>query len=136
MGHKCCVFFFTRLLFSKICCKISVVYLLPFLRRCVCMKEIKLLRSYIRGSLISCETIQTAVMLSDRQPGLNYGRFSTSPACNVFSDLQRLHTIWNLSCVCIKGGIPLAQQFELFCRQRTLSEESNPCLLYRHSSMI
>ena len=101
MGPKCCVFFFlTRLLFSKFCCKISVVYLLRFLRRCVCMKEIKLRHSYIRGSLISCETIQTAVMLSDRQPGLNYGRFSTSPACNVFSDLQRLqHHLESILCL-------------------------------------
>lgn len=107
------VYFLTWFLSSKFDCDVSVLYLLSFIRRCVCMKEIKhdtsTAPSPLRRFLILCETIQNAVTLGDRQPGLSYGRFSTSLACIVFSDLQRLKRPLESVLCLYKNRIPLAQ---------------------------
>jgi hypothetical protein len=134
------LYFLTWVLFPKFYWEVSVVYPLHLILRCVCMKEIKCdtatALSSLRGSLISCETIQTTVTPSDRQPDVSYGRFSTPPACIVFSDLLRFQRhLESLLCL-YKKRIPLAQLFELFCRQRTLSEESNSYpLIFEHDLM-
>jgi hypothetical protein len=70
-------------------------------------------------TVISCETIQIAFSLSDRQTDMSYNLFSTYIACIVFGEKRSIQRHRNLSRVC-------SVVFKGFLSTKKAFRESNP----------